>query len=475
MAQNRYKRLLSNTIIFAIGTFSSKVLVFLMLPFYTNILSTAEYGTVDALINAGQLIIPIASAGINNAVIRFGLEDKNDRSTVFSTGFYTIAVCFLAVAVVSPLANYIDFLNGYVLLVLAFVLASNFRSLCIQFGLSMGYSKMYAANGIGNTFLNILLNILFLAGFRWGITGYLLANIVSDIVMGFVMFIPLHMNRYLLPPRSKRMDRALSRAMRKYALPIIPQTICQWIINMLDRYMIVIFINTATNGLFAAANKIPNVLLIVANLFADAWQISAVKESDEKEQITFYTKVLAAYSSIAFIISSGIIMLSRWVMTFMVADDYFVAWHFIPVMTLATTFGLLSTFLGSVYMLKLRSKNSMVTTVICAIANTTLNFILINVLAQQSDFMGAMGAGIATMLSYFVLFMIRAIDTQRYLKIGWNIPKTAISLAILVVQMLTMVNEVPLWPVWQVGLFALLFVINVREILLSVRKLLRRE
>ena len=66
-------------------------------------------------------------------------------------------------------------------------------------------------------------------------------------------------------------------------------------------------------------------------------------------------------------------------------------------------------------------------------------------------------------------------EAQRYLKIGWNIPKTAISLAILVVQMLTMVNEVPLWPVWQVGLFALLFIINVREILLSVRKLLRRE
>jgi O-antigen/teichoic acid export membrane protein len=474
MAQNRYKRLMSNTIIFAIGTFSSKVLVFFMLPFYTNILTTAEYGTVDALINAGQLLIPIASAGINNAVIRFGLEEKNDRSTVFSTGFYTIAVCFLVVALVSPLANYVSFLNGYILLVLAFVLASNFRSLCIQFGLSMGHSKMYAANGIGNTFLNIMLNILFLAGFRWGITGYLLANIVSDIVMGFVMFIPLRMNRYLVPPRSKRLDRALAKAMRKYALPIIPQTICQWIINMSDRYMIVIFINTATNGLYAAANKIPNVLLIVANLFADAWQISAVKESEEKEQIEFYTKVLAAYSSIAFITSSGIIMLSKWVMTFMVAKDYFVAWHYIPVLTMATTFGLLSTFLGSVYMLKLRSKNSMATTVTCAVINISLNFILIRLLGQQSDFMGAMGAGIATLLSYFALFLIRAVDTQRYLKIRWNLPKTVISIVILVAQMLIAVTEAPMWVLWQVVLFALLFGLNVREILLSVKKLLRR-
>lgn len=474
MAHNRYTRLLSNTLIFAIGTFSSKVLVFLMLPFYTNILSTAEYGTVDALINVGQLLIPIASAGINNAVIRFGLEDSRDRRTVFSTGFYTIAVCFLIVLAISPLAQFISFMNGYVLLVLAFVLASNFRSLCIQFGLSMGHSKMYAANGIGNTFLNIMLNILFLAGFRWGITGYLLANICSDIVMGFAMFIPLRLNRYLLPPRSKSMDRSLSRAMHRYAIPTIPQTICQWIINMSDRYMIVIFISASANGLYAAANKIPNVLLIVANLFADAWQISAVKESEEKEQIAFYTKVLAAYSSIAFITSSGIILFSRFIMTFMVAKDYFIAWEYIPVLTLATTFGLLSTFLGSVYMLKLRTQNSMVTTVICAILNITLNLILIPLMGHYSEFMGAMGAGIATMLSYFVLFLIRAFDTQRYLKIHWNIPKTMVSIVILVAQMITMVLSVPLWPLWQVLLFAALFFVNVREILQSVRKVLRR-
>ena len=102
MAQNRYKKLMGNTLIFAIGTFSSKVLVFLMLPYYTNILSTGEYGTVDALINVGQLMIPIASVGINNAVIRFGLEKGTDKSSVFSSGLYTILMGFVCLAVVSP-------------------------------------------------------------------------------------------------------------------------------------------------------------------------------------------------------------------------------------------------------------------------------------------------------------------------------------------------------------------------------------
>lgn len=474
MAQNRYKKLMGNTIIFAIGTFSSKVLVFLMLPFYTNILSTGEYGTVDALINVGQVMIPIASVGINNAVIRFGLENGTDKKSVFSSGLYTILCGFVCLAAVSPLLRlFMGFMSGYTIAVLAFVLASSLRSLCIQFALSMGYNKMYAANGIGNTFLNIILNILLLPHFR--IMGYIMANVISDLVWGLIMFFLAKEYKYFASPFSRSYDRRLAKQMRQYALPLVPQTVCQWIINMSDRYLIIYFINTESNGLYAAANKIPNILLIVANLFADAWQISAVKESDPKEQVDFFSKVLGAYSSIAFIGSSGLIMVSKFVMTFMVGKDFFISWRFIPILTLATTFGLLSTFLASVYMLKLRSKNSMITTMICAIVNIVLNCILIPALGTISPFYGALGAGIATFISYFVLFLIRAFNTQKYLKIRWNIPKTICSVAILFVQAIIMSVQVPFWIVLVPALFLLLFAINAREVLLSVNKLLRRS
>lgn len=473
MAQNRYTKLLSNTLVFAIGTFSSKVLVFFMLPYYTNILSTGEYGTVDALINVGQLMIPIASVGINNAVIRFGLENESDKKTVFSNGLYTILMGFAVLAAVAPiLPRLMDFMSGYTIAVLAFVLASSLRTLCIQFALSLGYSKMYAANGIANTFLNIMLNILLLPHLR--IMGYILANIISDLLMGLLCFFLAKEHRYLRSPLHAKYDRPLARRMRRYALPLVPQTVCQWIINMSDRYMIIFFINTEANGLYAAANKIPNILLIVANLFADAWQISAVKESDPKEQVDFFSKVLGAYSSIAFICSAGLIMVSKFVMTFMVGEDFFISWRFIPTLTLATTFGLLSTFLASVYMLKLRSRNSMITTVICAAVNVVLNTILIPLLGRIDPFYGALGAGIATCISYFVLFLIRAFNTQRYLKIRWNIGKTVASIVLLFVQALYMSIQAPLWIVVVPALFAALFVLNAREILLSINKLLRR-
>ncbi len=473
MAQNRYKKLMGNTVIFAIGTFSSKLLVFFMLPYYTYILSTGEYGTVDALINIGQLMIPIASVGINNAVIRFGLENETDKPSVFSTGLYTIVAGFAVLAVVSPALTYfMPFMGGYTIAVLLFVLCSSLRTLCIQFALSQGYSKLYAANGILNTFLNVILNIALLPHFR--VMGYLMANFISDFVLGLAMFLITKQYRAIRSPFSRRYDRRLSARMRRYAVPTMPQTICQWIINMADRYMIIYLINTESNGLYAAATKIPNVLLLVANLFADAWQISAVKESDPKEQVDFFSKVLGAYSSIAFIGSSGLIMVSKFVMTFMVDDSYFISWKIIPVLTLATTFGLLSTFLASVYMLKLRTQNSMITTMIAAVVNIVMNFILITQLCKVSELAGTAGAGIGTLISYITLFLIRAIDTRRFLKIRWNITKTVVSIVILFVQAIVMSFELPMWFVIVPALFAFLALINAREILMAVNKLLRR-
>ena len=95
-------------------------------------------------------------------------------------------------------------------------------------------------------------------------------------------------------------------------------------------------------------------------------------------------------------------------------------------------------------------------------------------MGRISPFYGALGAGIATFISYLVLFLIRAFNTQRYLKIRWNIQKTVCSIVILFAQAMIMTLQLPLWYVFVPALFLLLFFINAREILLSVNKLLRR-
>ena len=68
---DKYKKLASNTIIFAIGTFSSKILSFLLMPFVTRMMTTGSYGAADLIQQTGNVIIPIAFLCVNSAALRF--------------------------------------------------------------------------------------------------------------------------------------------------------------------------------------------------------------------------------------------------------------------------------------------------------------------------------------------------------------------------------------------------------------------
>ena len=165
---NLYRNLISNTVLFGISTFGARFLTFLLTPFYTRVLSSTEYGITDLLIQTGNLIIPIASVGIANGVIRYGLERSSNKASVFTTGILVTLAGFFVLALASPLLDQLTFLSGHVRLVLLYVLAANLHSICNQFARALGHVRLFALDGILRTVLTILLNILLLAVFPLG-------------------------------------------------------------------------------------------------------------------------------------------------------------------------------------------------------------------------------------------------------------------------------------------------------------------
>ena len=102
---NRYQKLVSDTVIYGIGTFGSKLLVFLLMPLYTAWLSTAQYGTAELISSTANLLIPIACVGISNGVFRFVAEKGSDREAVFSTSVALLAIGSAVFALLSPLLS----------------------------------------------------------------------------------------------------------------------------------------------------------------------------------------------------------------------------------------------------------------------------------------------------------------------------------------------------------------------------------
>ena len=72
----REKSLVKNTIILSIGNLFTKLITFFLLPLYTAILSTEEYGIVDLLNTLVSLLLPIVTFQIEQAVFRYLIENR---------------------------------------------------------------------------------------------------------------------------------------------------------------------------------------------------------------------------------------------------------------------------------------------------------------------------------------------------------------------------------------------------------------
>ena len=186
---DRYKRLLTNTLTFAIGTFGSKLLVYLLVPLYTYVLSEGEYGIADLIQQTSNLLHPLVALGITNAVIRFGLDKNVRKSDVFTSGLLCVMIGSAALLLLSPLLLFIDALRSYAVLLAVFAIVSTMRTLCAQFVRAQGRVRLYAVDGILSTATLLSLTILFLTVFRWGVFGYIFAIVCSDVLS--VLFLAL--------------------------------------------------------------------------------------------------------------------------------------------------------------------------------------------------------------------------------------------------------------------------------------------
>lgn len=458
---NKYKKLIYNTFIFGISTFSSKILVFLLLPLYTRVLSNADYGIVDLIVQTANLLIPIVSLGIANGVIRFGLDKSNSSSDVFSTGLFTILGGFVIFLLLEPLLSKIKYISDYTVLIYIFVLMSSLRSICSQFIRSKQLVKLYAFDGVLSTITTIAFNILFLVVLKLGINGYVLAIISSDFLSVVFLFCTAKLYKFIkFKPRKK----TTSKNMLKYSIPLIPSTIFWWITNVSDRYLVAYMLGTEANGLYAISYKIPTIVTLLSSIFSEAWQLSAVSEKDEKYRERFFSNVFKSYASLIFISASILILSVKAITKILVSDAFYASWQYVPFLVMATTYSCLASFLGSIYFVEKKSNLSLITTFIGALVNIVLNFILI-------PKFGVNGAGFATFFSYTAVFIIRAVNTKKFIKINWNGKKLFFNTVILLLQSILMIYEVPFWIFFEVFLFVLIVAVNSMNLLISLKKL----
>ena len=435
-----------------------------MVRFYTDYLTTSQYGTADLITHTANLLFPIISIGITEGVFRFALDSERNRKSVFTIGFSAITLGSLFFVLIIPILNLVKEFKGFIWLIVIYTLAACYHALCAQYIRAIGKTALFALQGIINTSLVIVLNIIFLAFFNMGITGYVLSVAVADTLCTLFLIIKEKLWKCI----TKNIEKSDLSAMLKYSIPLIPTTVFWWITSASDRYMVNGFIGSESNGIYAVSYKLPTLLTLLATVFMQAWQFSAVTESegDKKEHTDFFSKVWGSFQAVMFLAGSGVIVFAKVAMKILTTDEFYSAWEFVPLLAVAMIFTAFTNFMGSVYVVNKKSNISFLTALVGGVSNIILNFILI------PSPMGVQGAALATVISYMLAFIIRSIVAIKYIPFNLHVKHILINTIIIFVQTVVMIFEIKYWIIIETLLLVLLLALNIKFVFGFINKIL---
>lgn len=460
---NNYKKLLGNSVIFAIGNLGSKLISIILVPLYTYYLTTSEYGMVDIVTTTSNMLLPIISCCIYDAVLRFVMDKNQDKDKVITNALLIVMIGLFILILLYPVLVFLGILEGLLKYMIVILALQAFQAIFSQFVRGIGEIKIYALNGIIMTIVTGIMNIILLINFNLGIDGYLLSiiigNIASIIFLVFAAKIYKHIN-------IQEYNKHLMKNMLVYSVPLIPNAFMWWIINASSRYFILFFVGAGANGLFAVANKIPSLLSILNTIFFQAWQLSAIEEYDSKNKSEFYSEVFNYFSMVMFIGASAIIVVLKYIINFSVSNDYFTAWKFVPFLLLGVIFSSFSGFLGTNYIAAKQTAGVFRTSVIGGAVNVLSNIIFVPLI-------GTNGAGVSTMISFFVIWTLRVYDTKRFINMKLDIKNIFMNLFIISIQIGILYFEIDIFSEFIIEflLFLVLLLIN-KNLFKPIKKLI---
>lgn len=457
--RKEYRKLLTNTGLLAIGSFASSLLGMLLIPFYTTVLSTEDYGTSDLIITTTSLLFPFTTLAISESIMRFALDKGTDRKSVYTIGMGIVVMGFTIVLCVTPFIRRTT-IGPYTVFFLLYYLFYCLHTITSYFIKGLEKVSIYSVAGLINSVIVISCNLLFLLAFKWGIVGYLLGSIIGHMSTMLFMFFSAKLYKYIIAPW--KIDWTLFKDMVKYSIPIIPNSISWWVANSSDKYMLNYYADVSQVGIYSVSYKIPSIIMTVMGFFISAWQLSSVEDFGTEKSKRFYSDIYSKCFACNLLVAGGLILFSKPFGAFLYSADFFAAWRYVPVLIIANVFNILASFMGTVYTSAKKTKMLSISTLIGASANVLMNLFLI-------PFIGVMGAALATAASYMIMWIIRVVNTRKILPFPIDYKGNGIMLLLLFLEAVFVYIDTLITHIFA-ALILVLFLLHYREFLLEIGK-----
>ena len=264
------KYLFKNTFIITIGKICTQLITFFLLPLYTAVLSTEEYGIVDLVTTLSMLLLPVITFQVEQAIFRELLENRTNKKKndlIISNGIISVTIQCCIFIIVYLLLSKI-FKNEYEYLLLINIICYIYISLFQQIARGKGNNITYSIGSFINACATILFNLIFLLKFQMGAKGMILGNIFGQIAAIIYLFFSEKILKHL---HFSLFNIKYVKKLWKYSFPLIPNELSWWVFNVSDRVIVSLILGLSANGILSAASKFSNVYITLFNIFNISW------------------------------------------------------------------------------------------------------------------------------------------------------------------------------------------------------------
>ncbi|MGU9047063.1 lipopolysaccharide biosynthesis protein [Clostridium perfringens] len=420
---NREHSLIKNTFIITIGKIFTQLITFFLLPLYTSILSTEDYGTIDLLNTLVALLLPIVTFQIEQGIFRELIEfrDKfDDQKKIITSGVFSVIVhCSIYLFIFSLISPFIH--NKYKVFLATNVITFIFNSLFLQIARGLGENTIYAFASFLSAFATIIFNILFILVFRFGANGMLLGTMLGQITCIIFIFLALKLYRFI---NFKDYSKSLVVKLLKYSIPLVPNAISWWIFNASDRVIVSAVLGLSQNGILSAAYKFSAIYITFYNIFNLSWTESISLHINDEDIESFFNKIFNTVLRLFVALGIGFISCMPFVYPIMINSKFREGYVLIPILIIASVFNVVVGLISVIYVGKKNTKAIANTSIVAAVMNIVIHLLLIN-------YIGLYAAAISTLVSFFVMSIYRIYDiNKKYFKI--NIEKNFIFFSLII-------------------------------------------
>lgn len=458
--KEKYIDLLRNISFLTIGSFSTKLISFILVPIYTNVLTEKEYGVYDLLNLTISLLIPVLTLNIQESVLRFTLDKNNNSENIYNIGFryvYKSVFFILAITFVLNISSFI--FSKYSIEFFLLYCVTAFNGIITYYCRGKDEISLLTISSILSSFLLVVLNIIFLNIIQIGLTGYFWASIISISFQSIFLVNKLKVFKY--STLKVKVDEKLENDMTIYSKPMIINSISWWINNASDRYIVSWICGVAVNGIYSISYKIPTIMNVLLNIFGQAWTIAAVNQLDDDDRVNFVSTIYNVYNFALTVCCSFLLLANRPIARLLFKKSFFDAWQYSPFLILSTVFSGMSIFIGGIFSALKKSKVFAYTSFITALINCISNFILVSMI-------GPVGAAISTAISYFIMWGLRLKYVSREINFNICLKRDLIVYIVLILQAVVASNQ-SYSTYYQMFFLTVILILYCREIISVVK------